>query len=201
MPTLQEILDNDLGLGSEKVAEAQTTEIDETTKLAMSIGLIDENNETEPSQDNKGLNKEARMSLDKVYADLFPADADIVGEEKVASEYSEAVEMEKEAAAIEGAIGERAFDYFAQYVDAHITKIAAEIADKMEHEIEGKLEDNEDDSGEAIGTEADEGAEGEAAMGINPEGAVGSYEMKQSPHGELKQAAINKHLLKMFLNK
>ena len=43
MPTLQEILDNDLGLGSEKVAGAKMAETDETTKLAMSIGLIDEN--------------------------------------------------------------------------------------------------------------------------------------------------------------
>lgn len=199
MPTLQEILDNDLGLGSEKVAATRTTETDETTKLAMSLGLIEENDETETSQDNNGLNKEAQMSLDKVYSELFPADADIVGEEKLASVYETEtevedgleLEMEKEAAASEGAIGERAFEYFAQYVDAHITKIAEEIV--------GKLEDNEDDSGDAMDTDGDEGAEGEAAMSASHPAASGHFEMKSSPSGEIKQAAINKHLLKMFL--
>ena len=198
MPTLQEILDQDLGLGEEKVAEQKEIVSDETTKLAMSIGLIDEDSETDMSQDNNGLNKEARMSLDRLYTELFPADADIVGVEKSASEV-EVEEMEKEAAAIEGAMGERAFDYFSHYVDAHLTKIAAEIADKAEHEIEGKLEDNEDESGEAIDTDAHEGEEGEKAMSVNPQGAAGHFEMKSAPNGELKQAAINKHLLKMML--
>lgn len=215
MPTLNEILDNDLGLGTEKTASAKQPKTD-IEKLAMDLGLIDENDETEAaSQDNIGLNKEARMSMDSIYESLFPGDADIVGtQEKVAAEESEKEsdeakekeeedeekeesEEEKTAALREEAIGERAFDYFHQYVDAHITKIAGEVALQLDQTIPGKVEDNEDESEGAMDTDGDEGAEGEKAMAMAQ--SVGQESKKDSPDGELKTAAIKKHFLKLMV--
>lgn len=190
MATLNDILNIDLGLGDgeEKTASVNGRELSEIEKLAATLGLTGETSENQDtSQVNIGLNKEAQMSLDTIYSDMFPGDADIVGQDKTASANAEEG-ITKEAAALEEAIGERAFDYFAHYVDAHITKMASEIADKMEHEIPGKLDDNEDESGSAMNTKGDMHV-ADKAMSVNPEGAVGSFSH------QAKTAALRKHML------
>ena len=132
MPTLQELLDEDLGLGgqhpgTEKTASAeQTAESDDIEKLAEQIGILPNKEETPTTPasevNNNGQTKEASaMSLETLYSDLYPGDADVVGgsQEKVAAD--------KTAAVKEEAMGAVAYDHFEQCFDNHITKIAEEL--------------------------------------------------------------------------
>src|SRR5512135_718275 len=120
MPTLEEILNEGLGVadgkqGTEKTASA-VQETDEIEKLALELGLADAAPTAEPQQ-----TKEAEMSLSKIYENLFPDDAAL---DKVASAGSPTqTELEKQAA-YEEALGARAYDYFADRVNARIEKLA-----------------------------------------------------------------------------
>lgn len=194
MATLNDILNIDLGLGDEvEKTASENKQLSEIEKLAATLGLTTESSENQDTfQDNIGLNKEAQMSLDTIYADMFPGDADIVGQDKFASQEDEG--MDKEAAALEEAIGERAFDYFSHYVDAHVEKIASEIAHVGELEDHGpaKLEDNEDESGAPMNTKGDMHV-GDKAMSVNPTAPVGEF----SAHA--KTAALRKHMLILAL--
>lgn len=138
MPTLKEILEDDLGVssGSEKVASAEKPGTDEIEKLAMEIGLFGNaepanaapaapaKEETQkvasesPGEVNKQT-KEAHMGLDSLYDNLFPEDSGMVGSEKTA-------ELEKRA--YEEKLGSRAFDHFAKRWDSRVEKLAAEMA-------------------------------------------------------------------------
>jgi len=103
MPTLEEILNNSLGLGSESTQEKTAAQepVDAIEKLAMELGLDDSDTGSTPQT------KEAGMSLNSLYNDLFP-----------------------KIAAYEEAVGARAFDHFAARVDARLEKIAeAAISD------------------------------------------------------------------------
>ncbi|NDC22580.1 MAG: hypothetical protein EBZ49_00395 [Proteobacteria bacterium] len=200
MPTLQDILEKDLGLGSEqpqteKVASQDVAESDDIEKLAMEIGLINEEDVTNSASQEQTteLKKEAKMSLDNLYSELFPGDADVVGatQEKVASEENE---MEKQAAAVEEAIGELAYDHFENLVDAHITKMASAIWEEMQKEAgaDQAMASNEVSDGQGVDTTPEVE---DSVKETSPEGAVGEYEQKKGPMGELKQAALRKQIL------
>lgn len=203
MPTLQDILESDLGISpeqsqQEKVASQDVAESDSIEKLAMEIGLTDELSEDTVSESQKqtGHKKEAHMSLENLYGQMFPGDADVVGgsQEKTAS-------LTKEAAEKEEAMGEVAFDHFQRCVDGHITKIAEELAGGTTVDMHSKpgapaqsMASNEVDGGEAIDTDPEVQ---DAAMGEAPKGAVGDFDKKSAPKGEqqMKQAALRKHML------
>lgn len=161
--TLEQILNERLGLGVEKTAEVK--QVSELDKLAMDIGLTNESGATSQTEEHT---KEAKMSLESMYHDLFSGDA--ATQEKVA-EVNETEAMEKAAAEKEEFLGEIAHEKFAEFLDAHIEKIASEFATAVEHEIEGKIEDNEVEG--AMDTKAVTHAEGEAAMADKTPGQVG----------------------------
>jgi len=210
MPTLQDILENDLGLGSvessqEKVASQSPPdqELDkDIEKLAMEVGLVSDENEgetdsTSQEQPTTGQSKEANMSLEGIYSDLFPGDADIVGtQEKVAEESKEAEDREFR-------IGQAAYDRFGEYVDRHIDKIAEELTGDATISVE---EDEYPD--QAMAT--NEPADAEEPIDTTPQitdivtpqkgesvsGAEKAEEHKDGEiHQELKQAAVRKHML------
>ena len=199
MPTLQEILENDLGLGSEqeKTASQQNeTQSEEIEKLATELGLVDS-----PSAEQKeepGLKKEAQMSLDTLYTQLFPQDADVV------SGHTKEAAVNKEAAAREEAMGEHAFDRFVEFVDGHIDKLAetlaadAEITKESPGAPDQSLDSNEVTDGQAVDTDPE--VQDDAIKDKVP-GEVGAVEQKKGPEGELKAAAVRKHLLLSQLEK
>lgn len=190
MATLDEILNNDLGLGetaTEKVASVSNeNEIDEIEKLAMELGLTE--GSSSPSQEtNNSHIKEAGMSLDNLYSNLFPDDADVVSsQEKTAS-------IDKEAAEIEGTMGAYAFDKAQEFIDAHITKIASDIvALPADGTPPQSMKSNEDKSNKAMDTSPEIQDD---ALNDDMGGNVGDFSKQKSPDGELKTAAIMKHLL------
>ena len=176
MPTIEELLGEETTV--EKTASADRNELN---KLAAELGLIDED---EPET----LNKEASMALHEEYLDRFPGDEDLLGQEKVAAEEQEADELEKEA---EEAMGAYAYDVFDQCVVGHISKIATAL---VQAETSGEthpqsMANNEDTSEDEIDTTPEYQTE---AMGTNPKGAVGQFEMKSAPHGEqVKKASAS----------
>lgn len=205
MPTLEEFLTEDLGLGSdkstEKTAAEKTPEDDSIEKLAMEIGLV-EGDETPaaPETEKTGQTKEANVSdLFESYSQLFPGDADLVGgtQEKVAEEEKNAEDQ------IEEEMGKLAYDHFQTYVDKHVEKIAQAVEAELEKEGSGKthtpaheMENNEVSEDEGIDTTPkvrDEIKE------VHPEGGVGKYKQTHTPMGTLKHAAVLKHMLKAQL--
>lgn len=202
MPTLEEILSKDLGLGSseatEKVAAESTPESDDIEKLAMEIGLAGTSEDDAASQETNGHNKEAKMNMESLYEQAFPEDADIVAgsQEKVAAET-------KEAADIEEAMGEVAFDHFSGYVDGHITKLAQAAAEVLEKEGSNEeppetMDNNNPDSEAGIDTTPEVM---DSVKDTSPEGGVGKYEQKKGPMGELKTAAFRKAYLTSLIEK
>lgn len=213
MPTLEEVLSKDMGLGDdpfEKTASQEDVGGDtELEKLATEVGLVskegdtDEESKEEPKkkEEESEQTKEASMSLELMYNDMFPGDVDIVGgsQEKTAS-------MNKEAAEIEEAMGEVAFSSFAQCVDNHITKIAAEVLEgaatvdvekKPDEEPAQTMASNKPaDSEEAIDTEpqvTDMVSPQSGSEVSGDESAQETFEGEQ--HSELKTAAIRKYML------
>jgi len=119
MPTLDEILNNNLGLGENtQVKTAQVKQVDEIEKLAMELGLVDNNNNLSASQQEHGHSKEASMTrgLDSLYNDMFPGDGLFGGQEKTAAINKKAAQEERQ--------GELAHEAYEKAVDYHITKIA-----------------------------------------------------------------------------
>lgn len=192
MPTLEEILNEDLGLGVQQEKVASAVESDEIEKLAMELGLSEEGTSASKQETTEQI-KEAQMGMDNLYSQMFPSDADVVSEgtEKVA-------ELDKEAAAIEEAMGEHAFDEYQRCLDGHITKIAMEVA-SMEHE-DGTpaqaMASNEVKGKKAIDTDPEIQDE---AMGTNPKGAVGDFEHKSHPNGEMRKQAMRKAYLQSLI--
>lgn len=190
----------------EKTASENTNQNKETSsieKLAMNMGLLDEESvNSTSSQENKGHNKEASMTgMRDMYASMFPSDEDVIkGAEKVASANAEATEMEKEAAEVEFAIGERAFDHFETLVEGHITKMASVVEKEMErHDNEGQMQNNEVRDNKSPASKGDLNT-GSDVMGTSPKGAVGTFENRSSPDGEVKHAAYKKAMLQYQIN-
>lgn len=222
MPTLEDILNNDLGLGSEQPSNEKTASqnpseqnVDsEIEKLAMEVGLGGNTETPSVPQEEPltGQSKEASMSLDNIYNGLFPEDAGVVGnQEKVASEQPAGGQetgtdgLSKEAADREERIGERAYDYFEQYVDGHITKMAEELTGDAT--ISAK---NTDDSQAPQTMANNEPKNSDDPMNTTPvvedqvtaqkgSQVVGTEDQKQPAanvdHSELKEAAVRKHLI------
>lgn len=115
MPTLQELLNDDLGIsmGSEKVASegASVTSDPEISNLAESMGLFG-GVEDEQQEKTAGVNE-----MNSLYNDLFPEDLEMT---------KEASELEKEAA--EEALGARSFEVFADRFERRIEKMASELS-------------------------------------------------------------------------
>lgn len=122
MPTLEQLLAEDLGAEQPSMNKEASQDADSVTdeieKLAMEIGLVDEG---ETGVVAESHTKEAKMGLDALYADMFPEDAqlDAAASEKTAS-------IDKEAAEVEEAMGKAAYDAFQAKVEQVITKIAEE---------------------------------------------------------------------------
>lgn len=207
MPTLQEILESDLGAAGQtsmnKEASAIVGEPDEIEKLAMEIGIID-SDITEPAAGElnpQGQTKEAKMGLESLYSGMF-------GEEVAPAAVIEKVaELNKEAAEVEEAMGKAAYDAFQNHVDIMITKMATEkIAEgqTVDHgsdaEAPRAMDNNRVDAGgAAINTKA-VSVDNE----IKPENGgavVGAEKAQAHGDGELKMAAYRKHLLLTQLEK
>lgn len=113
MPTLREMVEMDLGAigGAEKTASDNSllTDDPEISKIAESLGLFSDGGHQQQEK-TAGVH-----GMDSLYNELFPEDLELT---------KEASEFEKEAA--EEALGERAFDYFADRFDRRIEKLAAE---------------------------------------------------------------------------
>lgn len=193
MKTIKDILETDLGL-VEKTASAQpetTPEVDEMNKLAAELGIISDASESQEI----GHNKEANMSLESIYNNAFPGDEPVAGQEKVASDDA----MEKEAAAIEEAMGSLAHDAFVGKTEELIEKIAAELvsAAVREEDHPQSMENNEDHSGTPIDTTPQ--VQDQVLKDKVP-GKVGEFSHQSSPNGEqMKAAAVRKHMLKAML--
>jgi hypothetical protein len=217
MPSLQEILESDLGLGAQESVktasehESEASDNAQIEKLAMELGLADDDSTGADStsqtqnQNVSGHSKEASMSLDSLYADMFPGDSDVIGglNEKTASENGG---MSKEAAAREERIGRAAFDSFSSCVDAHLDKIAEELAGSATIDMDADPEEEPDqtmasnkpgDSDEPIDTTP---MVTDMVTAKNDASTSGAYAQK-APAGmgeqksEVKQAAVRKHLL------
>lgn len=215
MPSLQEILESDLGLGAVETVktasehESEASDNAQIEKLAMELGLADDDSSEAYSgtqnQNVSGHSKEASMSLENLYADMFPGDSDVIGglNQKTASENRG---FSKEAAAREERIGRAAFDSFSNCVDAHLDKIAEELAgsatidmdaDPEEEPAQTMASNKPADSSQAIDTD---GMVTDLVTAKNDESTVGSFEQKQpagmgEQNSEVKQAAVRKHLL------
>lgn len=197
MPTLEEILNEDLGLGVQQEKVASAVESDEIEKLAMELGLSEEGTSASKQETTEQI-KEAQMGMDNLYSQMFPSDADVVSEgtEKVA-------ELDKEAAAIEEAIGAEAFDRYQDCLDGHITKIAESLAggatisaDKEDGTPTQAMASNEVKGKKAIDTDPEIQDE---AMGTNPKGAVGDFEHKSHPNGEMRKQAMRQAYLRSLI--
>jgi len=203
MPTLQEILEGDLEQPSMNKEASQNISdeniSDEIEKLAMEIGLVDEDDTASVAgaQNNQGQSKEAKMGLDALYGSMFPEDVQEMSgsTEKVAS-------MNKEAAEIEEAMGQAAYNAFQAHVDQMITKIAADHIEggatvDVEHHADSEpsqaMDNNKPaDSAKPISTKPVVDNELPAENG----GAVvGTEKQQHAPMGEMKMAAYRKHLL------
>jgi len=203
MPTLQEILEGDLEQPSMNKEASQNISdeniSDEIEKLAMEIGLVDEDDtdSVAGAQNNQGQSKEAKMGLDALYGSMFPEDVQEMSgsTEKVAS-------MNKEAAEIEEAMGQAAYNAFQAHVDQLITKIAADHIEggatvDVEHHADSEpsqaMDNNKPaDSAKPISTKPVVDNELPAENG----GAVvGTEKQQHAPMGEMKMAAYRKHLL------
>lgn len=137
------------------------------------------------------------MGLDALYGSMFPEDVQEMSgsTEKVAS-------MNKEAAEIEEAMGQAAYNAFQAHVDQLITKIAADHIEggatvDVEHHADSEpsqaMDNNKPaDSAKPISTKPVVDNELPAENG----GAVvGTEKQQHAPMGEMKMAAYRKHLL------
>jgi len=181
MPTLEELLNNDLGLGQEKTAGAhkpEKPESDDIEKLATELGLVNDGDISAVGKE-EGQVKEAHMSLDFLADQLFSEGQS----EKVAS----VQEMEKQAAAREERVGALAFDSVQEIFDGYISKCAEEVA-PHDSEPSQALENNRQGKGEQRMETTPQYTNELPAEG-GPE-VVGKEEQKH-----IKSAALRKHWL------
>lgn len=205
MPTLQEILEGNLDAGQPSMDKEASQNIgdenitDEIEKLAMEIGLVDEDDTASVAEvsSNQGQSKEAKMGLDALYGSMFPEDVQTGSESSVKT-----ASMNKEAAEVEEAMGQAAYDAFQAHVDQMITKIAADHIEggatvDVEHHADSEpsqaMDNNKPaDSAKPISTKPTVDNELPAENG-GP--VVGSEKQQSAPMGEMKMAAYRKHLL------
>lgn len=170
MPTLQEILENDMGLGNEKVASVEAaSEID---RLASELGIDVGADETVKTA---GVDHE---SLNNLYSTLFPEDMGYA--EKTA---------EEEKVAYEHDLGARSYDYFAAHWDNRIEKIAEEIMAHDDHIPQAFPNNKPADAHEPIDTHP---MVTDAISAEDGDHVVGHYEQKTAA---IMDAAIRKQML------
>jgi hypothetical protein len=119
MPTLQELIETNLGFGEEKTASVADSS-DELDRLAEELGLFDkvagEDKEVKEEKEEEEEKKASAGELDSLYESLFPEDG-------MLSKTAE----EEEKIAYEQELGARAYDYMTARWDARIEKLAAEV--------------------------------------------------------------------------
>lgn len=175
MPTLQEILQNDMGLGTEKVASVGgSSEID---RLASELG-IDFSNDTPAYEGVEKVASADPYVLDSLYNNLFPEDSSLTvktaEEEKVAYEHN---------------LGARSYDYFAEQWDRRIEKLAEELAAHDDTIPQAFPNNKPVDAAMPIDTHP---MVTDAITAENGEHVVGHYEQKTAA---ILDAAIRKHML------
>lgn len=124
MATLQEILEQDMGLGATvKTASAQVNEGDELDRLAVALGLdfgkTAEEDKHEDEESEEKEEKEEKQASDfsgSLFNRMFP-------EDEILSKTAE----EQEKIAFEQNLGARSFDYYADRFDRRIEKLAADM--------------------------------------------------------------------------
>lgn len=186
MPSLQEMLDAELGLGgSEKVASAQD---DDIQSLALAAGLFTkeasegEEDEEEKKDEEKEEKKASDFGMASLFDSMFPED--VLSETKTAAE--------KEAAAYEDRLGARSYDYFASRFDQRIEKMAAEAL-SADSEPPQQLENNKANTNKKIDT-GSTSVQNEVKA-HNDASTVGHFEQKmaalveQAKAGELTKEA------------
>lgn len=208
MPTLKELLEGDLGASEDavKTASQETVNFDsDIEKLAMEIGLVGDddtaaNSAANEQSTNQGQSKEAKMGLDALYGSMFPENTIATATEKTASQ-------EKTAAEVEEAMGMVAHDSFQRHFDNFVTKVASEmLAGGATVSVDAKAD------AEPAQAMANNKAGGTAAIDTTPvvtdevtgkqdAKTVGHVEQRSSPMGEMKTAALRKHLLLAQLEK
>jgi len=172
MPTLQEILENDMGLGTEKVASAEAaSEID---RLASELG-IDVGGEDAGTEKLAGVDHD---TLNGLYSSLFPEDSDFT--EKTA---------EEEKVAYEHNLGARTYDYFAAQWDRRIEKLAEELMAHDDTPPQRFPDNKAHDAAMAIDTHP---MITDAISAEEGDHVVGHYEQKTAA---IMDAAIRKHML------
>jgi hypothetical protein len=182
MPTLEDFLNDDLGVSqSKQVEKTASAESDEIEKLAMEIGLVDA--KTEPTSKPSVQTKEAQMSMTSIYDDLFPED---VALNKVASQ-EDAGEFEK-LAAVEEALGAKTYDFFQERFDARITKLAEESI-AQGSEPPQQLPNNKKGGNSMIHTDPQIDNE------LPPEAGQAVVGKEESRQMQVKAAAVRKHML------
>ena len=131
--TLQEMLERDLGLGTEKTASAAQP-ADGMDKLAMELGLFgDMTKEAEEHEKDEGEGKpmgkeeeeEEEKGEKKEASDLGSLYSALFGEDDVSVVKTA---EETKIASAEEAVGALSYDYFAQQTDNRITKLASDLA-------------------------------------------------------------------------
>lgn len=122
MPTLQELMEKDFGVG-ESVKTASVNETDDLDRLANALGLdFGKTAEEEGSEEDKKEDKEekeekeASVSLGGLFQELFP-------EDDMLSKTAE----EQEKVAYEQNLGAMAYDAFAARWDRRLEKLAADV--------------------------------------------------------------------------
>lgn len=173
MPTIQEIVEQDLNMEKGASDSSHVDADPAMTKIAQELGLDDE---TEADNNEKTA---GATNMDSLYSELFPEDVAVektAGEEKLAAE-----EM----------LGARAYDYFADRMDQRIIKLAADSISE-DSEPEQQLDNNKPaDADEMIDTDpmyTDEVDKGD------DERVVGHYRDDEEKM-QVKAAAMRKMVL------
>ena len=123
MPTLQELMEKDFGIG-DQVKTASVNSSDDLDSLAAALGFDfgktgeEEGSKEDEKEDEKEdkEEKEASVSLGGLYNELFPEDG-------MLSKTAE----EQEKIAYEQNLGARAYDAFASRWDRRVEKLAADV--------------------------------------------------------------------------
>jgi len=172
MPTIQEIVEQDLNIEKGASDSSHVDADPAMTKIAKELGLDVESEEIN-NEKTAGATK-----MDSLYNELFPEDglSKTAGQEKIAAE-----EM----------LGARAYDYFADRMEQRIIKLA-EASISEDSEPEQQLENNKPaDADEMIDTDPVYTDEVDAG---DDERVVGHYRDDEAKM-QVKAAAMRKMLL------
>lgn len=171
MPTIQEIVEQDLNIEKGASDSSHFGSDPAMTKIARELGLDDD--EVNSNEKTAGA-----TNMDSLYNELFPEDSmgKTAGQEKVAAE-----EL----------LGARAYDYFAARMDQRITKLASESISEDSEPVQQLDNNKPEDADEGIDTDPEYTDEVDAG---DDERVVGHYRDDEEKM-QIKAAALRKVLL------